>query len=800
MGVSCWAKDRVLFADVSDPWLVGFGIASLLLVLGATSGLVNARFWISEPLVCLAFGVAIGPLGFGLLRLDPLNDPVAHDFLREAARVTLAIAVLAGAIRLPPRWIRAHWRGMAVALGPGMLLMWAAGSAVAYFCFHLPWLVSVLLGAICAPTDPVLSAPVISGVLARRCVPRDLRHAINAESGINDGLANPIVMLPLIAMTTLQVYGPGHTLRDWALQAIVWEIGTAVVLGAAGGYAAGLLMRWATRQAGSDRSSLLTIALALALATLAGLHLIGGNGVLAAFVGGAMVNNAYDQEYQEHQEHFNEAITRFFDLPIIILLGVAAPWQAWIAMGWHAAWFVGGILLLRRIPAWLLLRRWMPWARGLRENLFAGWFGPVGAAAMFYALEAQDISGLTTLWPIVSLAAFASVVVHGITGTPFSAWLGKRVPQDAVPGMARTAIATTTSLPVIRLAPLAAVPVAPALHYLLGMSAIWVFLAALIGIGVLADWIRRATDEMAMHTGPAVGGLLSVSLGSVAELVLALAVLAQGQVAVVHAQITGSIIGTSLLGLGLAIVAGGVTRERQTFKRERAGLLSSLLILVLIVLLLPAVFDFTTRHVTPVGDVDTVDEHLSVLVSCVLLLLYGGNLIFTLVTHRDVFATGEAEPREGAWPVWQCLGVLAVATAGAALESELISGALNEAASTLSLPASFLGVIVLALVGNVAELFSAVWFARQDRLGLVMSICIGSAIQVALVVAPLLVLLSLLIGSPMTLVFKNPLDLFAIAGTAFIVNAIAGDGETTWFEGVLLIGVYMVFAIAFYFA
>lgn len=352
----------------------------------------------------------------------------------------------------------------------------------------------------------------------------------------------------------------------------------------------------------------------------------------------------------------------------------------------------------------------------------------------------------------------------------------------------------------IRLALLALVPVAPIMHYVFGLPPIWVFLAGILSVGVLADWIRAATEHLAQHTGPAIGGLLTISLGSLAELLLALFVLAQGQAEVVHAQITGSIIGTTLLGLGLAIVVGGAGRERQTFNRQRAGLLSTLLILVVIALLLPAVFDFTARSVTHAGNVGVSDEALSLAVSAVLLLLYLGNLAYTLVTHRDVFSTGE-EPGAGeAWPLWQCLAVLAAATVGAALESELISDALVDAASTLHLSATFLGVIVLALVGTIADLFAAVWFARQDRMGLVMSICIGSAIQVALVVAPLLVILSWLIGSPMTLVFKNPLDLFAIAGTAFIVNAITSDGETTWFEGVLLIGVYVVFGIAFFFA
>jgi Ca2+:H+ antiporter len=355
----------------------------------------------------------------------------------------------------------------------------------------------------------------------------------------------------------------------------------------------------------------------------------------------------------------------------------------------------------------------------------------------------------------------------------------------------------------IRWVALALVPVGPILHAL-GVSPIWVFLTGILGVGVLADWIRRATEQLARHTGSALGGLLSVSLGSLAELLLALFVLAGGAAEVVHAQITGSIIGTSLLGLGLAIIAGGAGRDHQSFKRERAGLLSSLLILVVIALLLPAVFDLTARHVVHAGDVGDVggsEERLSLIVSAVLLLLYLGNLVYTLVTHRDVFATGEAdEETDDAWPLWRCAAILAAATAAATWESELISKALADAARTLHLSPTFLGVIVLALVGNVADLVSAIWFARQGRLGLVMSICIGSSIQVALVVAPLLVILSWLMGSPMTLVFTNPLDLFAIAGTAFIVNAITGDGETTWFEGVLLVGVYCLLGTAFFFA
>ena len=346
---------------------------------------------------------------------------------------------------------------------------------------------------------------------------------------------------------------------------------------------------------------------------------------------------------------------------------------------------------------------------------------------------------------------------------------------------------------------LAAVPVAPVLSYLFGAGPVWVFATGAIAVAVLADWIRRATDQISDRAGSAIGGLLSVSFGSLAELILALFVLLDGKAEVVRAQLTGSILATGLFGLGLAIVIGGIGQDQQRFKRERAGLLGSMLILVVIALFLPAVFDYTSRAVTRNMGTGPGDEALSLGVSAVLLALYGANLVYTLVTHRDVFASDETTEADNPWPVWVSAAVLLAATAAIALESELVSGALEATAGILGLSPLFMGVIILALIGTISDVFAAGFFAREGRMGLVMTICVGSAIQVALVLAPLLVIGSWLLGRPMTLVIANPLDLFAVAGTAFAVNAIAADGETTWFEGVLLIGVYLLFGIAFFY-
>lgn len=405
----------------SDAWLLTLCVAGLLVFLGVTSGLVNARLWLSEPLVCAAAGVALGPMGFDLLRIDPGSSPQDAAVFREVARVTLAIAVTGAAMRLPRGWMTAQWRGLAVALGPGMLLMWGAGSLVAAATLGLPTLVSILIGAAIAPTDPVLSAPVVSGRLAREAVPDDLRHAITAESGANDGLGQPLVMVPVLLLTL----SPGAALSDWVLHVLLWEVGVAVLVGAAAGWLASHVLRWARQRPDAERASLLTVALSLSVATLAAMQVLGGSGILAAFVAGAMLKEALESEQQELQEHFNEAFGRFFDLPVMILFGIAAPWSAWGALGWHGAAFAVGVLLLRRLPAWLLLRRWMPWTRPLPQALFAGWFGPVGAAALFYACDAQAQTGIGAIWPAVSLAAAASVFAHGITGTHLSALLGR---------------------------------------------------------------------------------------------------------------------------------------------------------------------------------------------------------------------------------------------------------------------------------------------------------------------------------------------------------------------------------------
>src|ERR1700739_907334 len=249
--------------------------------------------------------------------------------------------------------------------------------------------------------------------------------------------------------------------------------------------------------------------------------------------------------------------------------------------------------------------------------------------------------------------------------------------------------------------PLLFVPLSLALRHLVNAPAIWIFITAAAAIAVLADWLRRATEQLAERAGSTIGGLLNVSFGNTAELVLALFVLSRAESRVVQAQITGSIIGTTLLFLGISALVGGMGRPRQNFNTASAGLLSTLLFLAVIAILLPAVFDITERATAPRTQISTIDEQLSLAVSVVLLVLYAANLVYTLITHRDVFAS-DAAVGNAEWSLARALVWSTVSPALVTVEAELLSSALAEPSSQLGLAPVFIGVIVLALVGTAS--------------------------------------------------------------------------------------------------
>jgi Ca2+:H+ antiporter len=316
----------------------------------------------------------------------------------------------------------------------------------------------------------------------------------------------------------------------------------------------------------------------------------------------------------------------------------------------------------------------------------------------------------------------------------------------------------------------------------------------------------RATEELAARSGPGVGGLLNVTFGNAPELIIALFALGKGLQEVVKASIVGSIISNILLVLGAAMFFGGWGREKQTFNRTAAHAQAAMLLLALVAIVMPALFELIRGEGLPAVGKERVNygsnvETLSAIVAGVLLVSYGAGLFFSLRTHRELFNPYmEDEDAHRAWPVRTSVAVLAAAGAGVALMSELLVGSIEHAAESIGLSQFFIGVIVVAIVGNAAEHWVAVLVALKNKMDLAVNIAVGSSAQVALFVAPVLVFLSFVIGPhPMALVF-NGYEVAAMLLAVVIANFTTQEGESNWFEGVQLLGVYIVLAVVFGFA
>jgi len=348
------------------------------------------------------------------------------------------------------------------------------------------------------------------------------------------------------------------------------------------------------------------------------------------------------------------------------------------------------------------------------------------------------------------------------------------------------------------------IPIAVALD-LAGASATVVFAASALGIVPTAALMGRATEELAARSGPGIGGLLNVTFGNAPELIIALFALGKGLQEVVKASIVGSIIGNILLVLGAAMLAGGIGREKQFFSRTSASVQTSMLMLAAAALVMPAIFELVEGQGLPRPGDQAVHyggtvEHLSIAVAIVLGITYVVGLFFSLKTHRDLFNPEYGDEDSWGWSVRTSVIALAIAGVLVGVMSEVLVGSITEASQSVGLSEFFIGVIVVAIVGNAAEHWVAVLVAIKDKMDLSVNIAVGSSAQVALFVAPVLVLASTFIGPyPLALVF-NGFELGAILLAILIANYVTQDGESTWFEGVQLLAVYVVFGLAFYFA
>lgn len=336
--------------------------------------------------------------------------------------------------------------------------------------------------------------------------------------------------------------------------------------------------------------------------------------------------------------------------------------------------------------------------------------------------------------------------------------------------------------------------------YFLEWGELIVFITAGLAILPLAAWMGTATEEIAVVVGPSLGGLLNATFGNATELIIALIALNAGLIDVVKASITGSIISNLLLVMGFSMLLGGLRYKEQTFQPIVARVNAASMNLAVIAILMPTAMNYTSQGIN-----EQTLQNLSIAVAVVLILVYALTLLFSMKTHSYLYDVGlaeaeaEAEEISHAKPniaLW--VGVLLVCTLLVAIESEMLVDSLEVATSQLGLTALFTGVILVPIVGNAAEHATAVTVAMKDKMDLSLSVAVGSSMQIALFVAPVLVIAGRILGKPMDLDFK-PFELVAVVVSVLIANSISSDGKSNWLEGTLLLAAYTVLGFAFYF-
>ena len=350
------------------------------------------------------------------------------------------------------------------------------------------------------------------------------------------------------------------------------------------------------------------------------------------------------------------------------------------------------------------------------------------------------------------------------------------------------------------------IPLAVALE-LLHAGPTLIFATSAIGVIPTAALMGKATEELADRVGPGIGGLLNVTFGNFPELLIAFFALREGLHEVVQASIIGSVLGNVLLVLGASMLVGGVTRERQTFNARAARAQATMLLLASAALVMPAVFQLVQvgglpRPGTGLVNFSSSVEGLSLTVAIVLLLSYAAGLWFSLVSHRDLFnpPDDEDDDKSELWSVKRSVMLLAIAGLAVGLMSEILVGSIAETAESAGLSEFFIGAVIVAIVGNAAEHWVAVYVAAKDKMDLAVNIAVGSGAQVALFVGPLLVVLSFFVGpQPLPLVF-NGFELAGIVLAVIVASHITNQGESTWFEGLMLLALYAVLVASFLFA
>lgn len=383
-------------------YLAVFG--ALALIIAASSA--SLRRWpVSEPMLGLLAGLLLGPQLLGHLQ-PPQGD---IELLREAANVLLAVSVMGVALQFPMKSIRTQVRALTVLLVFVLPLMAAVTTGLGWLLLGLPLVSALLLGVALCPTDPVLASNVVGGRLAERDVPRRIRQLLLVESGANDGLALPFVVVAIACTGAITAGSAGAE--------ALWQVGGALLIGTTAGWCGGKALRIGEKHGSTESGPMLFFAVTLAIGVLGLSDLLHADGVLAVFIGGLAFNFAATGEERESEVRIDEAVNRFVVLPVFMLLGLMLPWEDWGALGWSGFAFAVAVLIFRRLPVVLAFA---PLLRiRLRDAIYLGWFGPVGVAAVFYLLLIEHRIGLDTeIYAAGTLVIALSTVVFGLTAAP----------------------------------------------------------------------------------------------------------------------------------------------------------------------------------------------------------------------------------------------------------------------------------------------------------------------------------------------------------------------------------------------